>query len=79
MIQDQERFVAVNSATLRILGFDSAEAVLGKHPKDTSPPFQPSGESSEAAAKRHIVECMEKGSDRFEWGGAQLARRGNGL
>jgi PAS domain S-box-containing protein len=69
IIQDEEKFLEVNSAMLRILGFDNPAAVLGKHPKDTSPPFQPSGESSETAARRHIAECMEKGSARFEWVG----------
>jgi len=69
MIQDEEKFLEVNSATLRILGFDSPAAILGKHPKDTSPPFQPNGERSETAAHRHIAECMEKGSARFEWVG----------
>src|SRR5206468_6299265 len=50
MIQDEGKFLEVNSATLRILGFDSPAAILGKHPKDTSPPFQPNGERSETAA-----------------------------
>jgi PAS domain S-box-containing protein len=69
MIHDEEKFLEVNSATLRMLGFASAGEVLGKHPKDTAPPFQPDGESSEAASLRHIAECMEKGSARFDWVG----------
>jgi PAS domain S-box-containing protein len=67
MIHDEEKFLEVNSATLRLLGFSSASEVLGKHPKDTSPPFQPNGEGSESASRRHIAECMEKGSARFDW------------
>src|SRR6185503_4511131 len=67
MIHDEEKFLEVNPATLRILGFTSADEILGKHPKDTSPAFQPSGESSESASRRHIGQCMEKGSARFDW------------
>ncbi len=67
MIQDEEKFLEVNSATLRILGFDSPTAILGKHPKDSSPPFQPNGERSEVAARRYIAQCMEEGNARFEW------------
>jgi PAS domain S-box-containing protein len=69
LIQDEEKFLEVNSATLRILGFESPAAILGKHPKDTSPPFQPNGESSESASLRHIAECMKNGSSRFDWVG----------
>ena len=69
MIQDEEKFLEVNPATLRILGFTRAEELLGKHPKDNSPPFQPNGETSESAARRHIAECMAKGSARFDWVG----------
>jgi len=56
-------------STLRMLGFTTADEVLGRHPKDTSPPFQPSGENSESASRHHIAECMEKGSARFDWVG----------
>ncbi len=69
MIQDEEQFLEVNSATLRMLGFATADQILGRHPKDTSPPFQPNGESSASASLRHIAECVEKGSARFDWVG----------
>jgi PAS domain S-box-containing protein len=67
MIQDEEKFLEINPATLRILGFTRAEELLGKHPKDNSPLLQPNGETSESAARRHINECMAKGSARFDW------------
>jgi PAS domain S-box-containing protein len=69
MIQDEEKFLEVNPTSLRMFGFSSADEILGKHPKDSSPAFQPSGESSETAARRHIAECIEKGSARFDWMG----------
>src|SRR6185503_3925022 len=67
MLHDEEKFLEVNPATLRILGFSSADEILGKHPKDSSPPFQPDGESSDSASRRHIAECMTNGSARFDW------------
>jgi PAS domain S-box-containing protein len=69
LIQDEEKFLEVNSATLRILGLDSPDSILGTHPKDSSPPFQPNGESSDVASRRHITECMQNGSVRFDWVG----------
>ncbi len=69
LIQENERFVDVNSATLRILGYKTPTAILGKHPRETSPPFQPDGETSDAAAARHMAKCMTTGSARFDWVG----------
>lgn len=67
MLHDEERFLEVNPAIVRALGFETADEVLGRHPKDISPTVQPNGESSDAASRRHIIECMEKGSARFDW------------
>ncbi|HAV62061.1 MAG TPA: hypothetical protein DCY13_06815, partial [Verrucomicrobiales bacterium] len=67
MIHDEERYLEVNSAIVRMLGYSSAADLVGKHPSDTSPPFQPDGESSATSAARHIAECMQRGSARFEW------------
>lgn len=67
MLHDEEKFLEVNPATVRILGLKSADEIVGKHPGETSPPRQPDGESSAVAARRHIGECMARGSARFEW------------
>ncbi len=67
IIHDEEKFLEVNPAMARMFGFDTAEDLIGKHPRDTSPPFQPGGRSSAALAAEHIAECMEKGRARFEW------------
>jgi PAS domain S-box-containing protein len=67
MIHDEEKFLEVNPAAVRITGYETAGQILGKHPRDFAPPTQPGGESSAVAAARHIAECMEKGSTRFEW------------
>jgi PAS domain S-box-containing protein len=67
VLQDENQILEVNSAAVRILGRHSAQELVGKHPSDTSPPFQPNGESSAVLARRHIQECMADGSARFEW------------
>jgi PAS domain S-box-containing protein len=67
VIHDEKEILDANPAALRISGFDSISGLRGKHPKDASPPFQPDGESSETASRRHIAECMEHGRARFDW------------
>jgi PAS domain S-box-containing protein len=67
MLHDENQFLEVNSAAVRIMGCASPDELIGKHPRDLSPPTQPSGENSDRMASRHIAECVEKGSTRFEW------------
>lgn len=74
MLHDTEGFLEVNPATLRILGLEKPQDILGRHPKDTAPPFQPDGRTSEAAARAYIEECMANGSARFDW----ISRRADG-
>ena len=74
MLHDETQYLQVNPAAVRILGYQSEDRLLGLHPRETSPLTQPDGESTHAAADRHIRECMEKGHVRFEW----LATRADG-
>jgi PAS domain S-box-containing protein len=67
LLQDQERYLEVNPAAVRILGYNSPADLVGCHPLDTSPPLQPNGQSSDALARQYITECMVKGRARFEW------------
>jgi PAS domain S-box-containing protein len=67
VLHDENQILEVNPAAVRIMGCQTAQELLGKHPGDTSPPFQPNGESSAGMARRHIQECMSTGSARFEW------------
>ncbi len=67
MLHDEERFLEVNPAAVRLTGQQRAEDIIGRHPRDFATPFQPDGEASETAARRHIVECLEHGVARFEW------------
>jgi PAS domain S-box-containing protein len=74
VLHDEKELLEVNSAAVRILGRRSSQELLGKHPSEFAPPFQPNGESSEAAARKHIEACVVAGSTHFEW----MARAGDG-
>jgi PAS domain S-box-containing protein len=67
ILQDENQFLEVNPAAVRIMGCRSPQELLGKDPTDTSPPFQPNGESSAVLARKYIQECIANGSARFEW------------
>ncbi len=66
IIQD-ERFVSINRAGLKMLGYDTADAVLGRRPWDISPPHQPCGESSESKARELLQGAHGGRGQRFEW------------
>ena len=66
-LHDESALLEVNPAAVRILRRQSPQDLLGKQPHETSPPFQPNGESSAVMARKYIGECMTRGSARFEW------------
>src|SRR6185369_5057106 len=67
VLHDENQILEANPAAVRIMGCQSPEELLGRHPTATSPPFQPNGESSAVLAGKYIQECMALGSARFEW------------
>ncbi len=67
MLHDETRFLEVNPAALRILGYERPEDVIGKHPSETSAAIQPGGEPAERLAGQFIAQCMERGTAQFEW------------
>lgn len=74
ILHDEERMLEVNPAFLKILGFETADEIVGKHPVDTSAPIQPNGETAGALARKHIETCIARGHTRFDW----LARNSRG-
>lgn len=74
MLHENELFSEVNPAAARIFGL-SPEEVVGRHPADFAPLFQPDGEPSSVAAQRHIQNCREQGTTHFEW--SQLHHEGH--
>jgi len=67
LLIDGNRFVDCNQATVEILGASDKEAVLGLHPSELSPPFQPDGRPSKEKADELIALAHRQGSHHFEW------------
>jgi len=49
------------------MGRQHPHELVGKHPRELAPPFQPNGEPSDVMARKFIEECLTRGSARFEW------------
>jgi len=74
IVHDENGFLQANAAAVRMFGAVSAEQLIGLNPTHTSASFQPDGEPSADAARRHIARAFAEGTARFEW----LARRLDG-
>ncbi|MBT4513283.1 MAG: PAS domain S-box protein, partial [Chloroflexi bacterium] len=74
MLLDENGFFDCNQATLNIFQVANKATFATLHPSDVSPPTQPDGSDSTAAANERIAEAFKKGSNRFEW----VHRRENG-
>lgn len=67
MLHDESQYLEVNPAAVRILGYHSPQQLIGRHPRDTSPPFQPNGERTDVLTEQYIRECLNHGHARFDW------------
>ena len=67
MLLDENGFLECNEATLRFFGCASKEDFISKHPSELSPPQQPDGTDSRAAAEARIATALAEGMLRFEW------------
>ncbi len=67
VLHDEEKFLEVNPAAVRILGFDSADEIIGHHPAEFAAPMQPGGLPATELAPRYIQQCLTTGSARFDW------------
>ncbi len=56
-----------NLATVKILGYENRDEILGKTPSELSPMFQENGESSFMLAQKMIQQTLKNGTHRFEW------------
>ncbi|MFO1512122.1 MAG: PAS domain S-box protein [Verrucomicrobiota bacterium] len=74
MLHDEQQYLQVNPAVVKILGYDSPEELIGLHPSMTSPPIQPNGKNTAVLAQKYIQECLSRGHVRFDW----VARRKTG-
>ena len=67
VLHDENGLLEANSAAVRIMRRQRPEELVGRHPGEMAPPFQPNGASSIDLARRYVAECLTKGSARFEW------------
>ena len=67
LLIDGNRFVDCNQATVEILGAADKASVLGTHPSELSPPFQPDGRPSKEKADEMIALAHRQESHHFEW------------
>ncbi len=67
LLIDGNQFVDCNQATVDILGAPDRASVLGTHPSELSPPFQPDGRASKEKADELIETAHRLGSHHFEW------------
>jgi diguanylate cyclase (GGDEF)-like protein/PAS domain S-box-containing protein len=74
MLLTERGFFDCNVRTLEIFGMGSKQEFIACRLSDLSPPAQPDGRDSQAAANEHIRLAFEHGMDRFEW----MHRRKNG-
>jgi len=68
------KYIDINEAAVKMYGFPSREAALGKTPLDVSAPTQYDGTTSSEKAVEYIEKAIKEGSVVFEW----LHQRPNG-
>jgi diguanylate cyclase (GGDEF)-like protein/PAS domain S-box-containing protein len=71
-LMDEKGFLDCNSAALQMFGYSAQTEMM--HPADISPPNQPDGTASRAAAEQKMAAAFLHGKERFEW----LHQRKNG-
>jgi PAS domain S-box-containing protein len=67
MLLDRDGFIDCNERTLELFGVASVDAFVGHAPWELSPPQQPDGTDSKAAALAHVETAFEEGEAFFEW------------
>ncbi|MGI9271074.1 MAG: hybrid sensor histidine kinase/response regulator [Woeseiaceae bacterium] len=67
LIIENGKIVECNQATIDMLGFESKDSLLARHPADISPEFQPDGQRSVDKANRILDEIDREPFRRFEW------------
>lgn len=75
LVQDEDRILDCNPATLRVFGYEQRSEIVGKRLADLAEPKQPDGSDSRTLAGEHIRQALMQGSHRFEW----MARRREGI
>ncbi|MDM8516410.1 PAS domain S-box protein [Desulfobacterales bacterium HSG16] len=67
MTLDHKGFIDCNPSFLEIFGCRSRKELLGKHPSEFSPKYQPDGRNSAILSKQRMQTAFSTGSCLFEW------------
>lgn len=67
LIIEEDKFIEFNPATVEMLGFKSESELLGVHPSELSPEYQPDGRLSYEKANEMMHIAYTNGTNRFEW------------
>jgi diguanylate cyclase (GGDEF)-like protein/PAS domain S-box-containing protein len=67
LLMDNNQFVDCNERALQMLGTTDRAYVIGKHPMEISPQYQPDGRLSSEKADEMIATAFQHGGQRFEW------------
>ncbi len=62
-----EEIIDCNSRTIEMFGYETREQVIGLHPWEFSPEYQPDGQTSKVAAEFRINEALCGRSQLFSW------------
>ena len=66
-LMEDDRLIAANPATRRMLRAERPEQVIGRTPSDFSPPVLADGSDAVERAAAHIRLALTQGADEFEW------------
>ncbi|MHC1706378.1 MAG: PAS domain S-box protein [Bacteroidales bacterium] len=66
-IMSQDEFIACNEMTLTIFECEAKENIIGKHPWEYSPEYQPDGCYSKEKARIYIEAALNGDPQRFYW------------
>ncbi len=61
------KFIDCNNAAIKMIKAKSKEDIIGKHPADLSPEYQPDGKNSKIKSEELINSLFENTAERFVW------------
>lgn len=67
LILEKDRFIDANRAAIKLLGYNSVDDLIGKHPAELSPKYQIDNIESYEKANQMIDLAYRNGYHRFEW------------
>jgi PAS domain S-box-containing protein len=74
LLVEDDVFVDCTEAAAQFLGYESSDAIRGRHPAELSPPTQPDGRNSREKVNEVIGVAQQGGYHRFRW----MHRRADG-